>query len=256
MNGALIDGKSFDSGCTRDSNRVTGGSVIDYVLASPRIFPRLVSLRISSPGYSDHNALTLGWFGKDPKAHAIDRNKTKRQVCGGKPGKPSSGPKGWCFLDSLPEEKHNDFVAHLAAGPRLREIASVCEGDDFRQASAELSLRRLHDLIRDAWGACGLKVHIISGKSASGESSSFPNSIPIASRMDDECRSVRAAMHRARRRNNQLAYKEARRHFKALKDAKIKAWRQKWRASWDPLSSSSDPRAVWHFGGQAFRRTK
>ena len=50
VNGALVDGKFFDSGWTRDSNRVEGGSVIDYVLASPRIFPRLVSLRISNPG--------------------------------------------------------------------------------------------------------------------------------------------------------------------------------------------------------------
>ena len=148
MNGALVDGKFFDSGWTRDSNRVEGGSVIDYVLASPRIFPRLVSLRISSPGYSDHNALTLGWLGKDPQVRAKDRNKVNRQVS----GKPSSGPKGWCFLDSLPEDKQNNFVAHLAADPRLREIATVCEGDDFTQASAEFSLRRLHELIRDEWG--------------------------------------------------------------------------------------------------------
>ena len=35
----MVGGKFFDSGCTRDSNRVKGGYVIDYVLASPRIFP-------------------------------------------------------------------------------------------------------------------------------------------------------------------------------------------------------------------------
>ena len=199
MNGALVNGKFFDSGCTRDSHRVTGGSVIDYVLASPRIFPRLVSLRVSNPGYSDHNAFTLGWLGKDPQVHAKDRNKVNRQVS----GKPSSGPKGWCFLDSLPEDKQNNFVAHLAADPRLREIATVCEGDDFTQDSAEFSLRRLHELIRDAWGACGLKVHIISGKTASSEPSNFANSIPIASWMDDECRAARAVMHRAKRRKKE-----------------------------------------------------
>ena len=41
VNGAMADGKFFDSGCTRDSHRVTGGSVIDYVLASASIFPDL-----------------------------------------------------------------------------------------------------------------------------------------------------------------------------------------------------------------------
>ena len=54
-------------------------------------------------------------------------------------------------------------------------------------------------------------------------------------------------MHRARNRKNQVAYNEARRHFKTLRSAKIGAWRKKWKAFWDPLSSSSDPRAVWHF---------
>ena len=155
---------------------------------------------------------------------AKDRNKVNRQA----PDKPSSGAKGWCFLDSLPEDKQNNFAAHLAADPRLREIATVCEGDDFTQDSAEFSLRRLHELIRDAWGACGLKVHIISGKTASRESSNFANSIPIASWMDDECRAARAVMKRAQRRKKKdelslLAYNEARRHFKALKDAKIGA---------------------------------
>ena len=64
VNGAMVDGKFFDSGCTRDSNRVKGGSVIDYVLASPRIFPRLESLQITPSIKPDHNALTLGWNGK------------------------------------------------------------------------------------------------------------------------------------------------------------------------------------------------
>ena len=41
VNGAMVDGKLFDSGCTRDSNSVKGGSVIDYVLASASIFPDL-----------------------------------------------------------------------------------------------------------------------------------------------------------------------------------------------------------------------
>ena len=102
------------------------------------------------------------------------------------------------------------------------------------------------------------KVHIISGRTASGESSNFANSIPVASWMDDECHSVRAVMHRAKRQKKKdaLAYDEARRHFKALRDAKIGAWRQKWRTFWDPLSSSFDPRAVWQFvrklfGGQS-----
>jgi len=65
--------------------------------------------------------------------------------------------------------------------------------------------------------------------------------------MDEACRAVRTAMHRARNRKNQVAYNEARRHFKMLRSAKIGAWRKKWKAFWDPLSSSSDPRAVWHF---------
>ena len=85
------------------------------------------------------------------------------------------------------------------------------------------------------------------GEKASGESSNFANSIPVASWMDEECRAVRTAMHRARNRKNQVAYNEARRHFKTLRSAKIGAWRKKWKAFWDPLSSSSDPRAVWHF---------
>ena len=37
----MADGKFFDSGCTRDSNRVAGGSVFYYVLASPSIVPDL-----------------------------------------------------------------------------------------------------------------------------------------------------------------------------------------------------------------------
>ena len=159
VNGAMADGKFFDSGCTRDSNRVTSDSVIDYVLASLSILRRLESLRISNLGYSDHNALTLGWYGKTatqkPKSVPVKSKPT---------GKFSSSPKGWCFLGSLPEEKKNDFVAQLAVDPRLGEIAAVCEGDDFTQASAEYSLRRLHELIREAWDACGLKVHIVSGK--------------------------------------------------------------------------------------------
>ena len=65
--------------------------------------------------------------------------------------------------------------------------------------------------------------------------------------MGEECRAVRSAMHRARNRKNQVAYNEARRHFKLLRIAKIGAWRKKWKAFWDPLSSLSDPRAVWHF---------
>ena len=69
-------------------------------------------------------------------------------------------PEGFVFS----EEKLNDFVARLAVDPRLGAIAAVCEGDDFTQASAEYSLRRLHELIREAWDACGLKVHIVSGK--------------------------------------------------------------------------------------------
>ena len=104
VNGAMADGKFFDSGCTRDSNRVTSDSVIDYVLASLSILRRLESLRISNPGYSDHNALTLGWYGKTakqkPKSLPVKSNPT---------GKFSSGPTGWCFLGSLPEEKNNDF---------------------------------------------------------------------------------------------------------------------------------------------------
>ena len=35
--------------------------------------------------------------------------------------------------------------------------------------------------------------------------------------------------------------------FRLLRNAKIGTWRKKWKAFWDPLSSSSDPRAVWHF---------
>ena len=64
--------------------------------------------------------------------------------------------------------------------------------------------------------------------------------------MDDECRAVRTAMNRAKNKNK-VAYYEARRHFRLLRNAKIGAWRKKRRAFWDPLSSSSDPRAVWHF---------
>ena len=146
----------------------------------------------------------------------------------------------------MPEEKTNDFVARLAIDPRLGEIAAACEGDDFTQASAEHSLRRLHELIRDAWAACGLKVHIVSGKKASGETSDFANSIPVPTWMDDECRAVRTAMNRAKNKNK-VAYYEARRHFRLLRNAKIGTWRKKWKAFWDPLSSSSDPRAVWHF---------
>ena len=220
MNGAMVDGKFFDSGCTRDSNRVKGGSVIDYVLASPRIFPRLESLQITPSTKPDHNALTLGWYGKTATATPTPETETTKS---NPAGRFSSGPKGWCFLGSLPEEKTNDFVAHLAVDPRLGEIAAACEGDDFTQASAENSLRRLHELIRDAWAACGLKVHIVSGKRASGETSDFANSIPVPTWMDDECRAVRTTMNRTKRKNK-VAYNEARNHFKKLRNAKIGAW--------------------------------
>ena len=43
MNGAMVDGTLFDSGCTRDSDRIQGGSVIDYVAASPDVFSRLTN---------------------------------------------------------------------------------------------------------------------------------------------------------------------------------------------------------------------
>ena len=155
VNGAMADGKFFDSGCTRDSNRVTRDSVIDYVLASLSILRRLESLRISNPGYSDHNALALGWYGKTaiekPNSLTVKPNPIRKF---------SSDPKCGCFLGSSTEEKKNDFVARLAVDPRLGKIAAVCEGSDFfffflffyarrvegsdfTQASAENSLRRL-----------------------------------------------------------------------------------------------------------------
>ena len=43
VNGAMVDGTLFDSGCTRDSDRIQGGSVIDYVAASPDVFSRLTN---------------------------------------------------------------------------------------------------------------------------------------------------------------------------------------------------------------------
>ena len=98
----------------------------------------------------------------------------------------SRGPPGWCFLGSLPEEKQNDFVTQIMVDPRLTEITSVCSSDSFTQKSAEHALRRMHELIRDAWSARGLKVHVTSGKVASGESSQFANSIPVPSWFDDE----------------------------------------------------------------------
>ena len=88
----MADDKFFDNGCTRDSHGVTGGSVIDYVLASPSIFPRLESLRIINSGYSDHNALTLGWYGK-----TATQKQSSLPVKSNPTGKFSLGPKGWCF---------------------------------------------------------------------------------------------------------------------------------------------------------------
>ena len=54
------------------------------------------------------------------------------------------------------------------------------------------------------------------------------------------------------KQKSKLAYYEARRNFKALRNAKIGAWRKTWRIFWDPLSSWTDPRVVRHFVRKLF----
>ena len=150
MNGAIAGSKKFDRKCTRDSTRVDGGSVIDYFAASPNVFARLSSLQvITDYDYSDHNAVSLSWFGTPS---------TEIELSVPRPIDPSAelriGPKLWCFIGTLCEEKRNDFVAQIVTDSRLNEITVACLGDSFSQESAEYALRRLHELIRDAWAAC------------------------------------------------------------------------------------------------------
>ena len=112
MNGVTTGSKNFDSSCTRNSARVAGGSVIDYVAASPNVFASFDNLEVVPPVSSDHNALVFGWYGK-PLSSSLP-TRPMHSSC-----ELRDGPEGWCFLGSLSEELQNDFVARLMVDPRL-----------------------------------------------------------------------------------------------------------------------------------------
>ena len=190
VNGVTTGSKNFDSSCTRNSTRVAGGSVIDYVAASPNVFASFDNLEVVPPVSSD-NKLVFGWYGK-PLSSSLP-TRPMHSSC-----ELRDGPEGWCFLGSLSEELQNDFVARLMVDPRLGQISALCDDAKFTQKSAEFALHSLHELIRDSWQACGLKVHKTTGARPSSDTVQFANRVPIESWFDDEAKTARDRMYRAR----------------------------------------------------------
>ena len=71
VNGVMADGKFFDSGCTWDSNRTTGGSVIDYVLARPSIFPDLKAYASAALDVAITTSSPLDGMGRPPHRNRV-----------------------------------------------------------------------------------------------------------------------------------------------------------------------------------------
>ena len=67
----MADGKFFDSGCTRDSNRVAGGSVFYYVLASPSIVPDLKAYASAALDVAITTSSPLDGMGRPPHRNRV-----------------------------------------------------------------------------------------------------------------------------------------------------------------------------------------